>query len=179
MKRGGGKAKGAQFEREICQALSGWLTKGKRRDLFWRSAMSGGRATVAHRKGVKLTTQGGDISAIDPDGAVLTDRFCIELKFYKDLDFQAFLMGRGKLQRFWEQATRDAERYGKEPMLIAKQNQYPTLVLVRWGTISSAVFWARVWKWRSKDNDLAIGLFDDLMKQTYIAPAIVRYRRRS
>jgi hypothetical protein len=142
--------------------------------------MSGGRATVAHRKGVKLTTQGGDISAIDPLGAALTDRFCIEVKFYKDLDFQAFIVGKGKLQKFWEQAERDAKRNGKEPMLIAKQNMYPTLVLVRSRSAlalrrtSKGVYWEKFVRWRSQY--VAIGLFDDMLKAPYVAPAAERYR---
>jgi hypothetical protein len=186
MKPGGGKQKGAAFERQICQALSLWLSRDKRKDLFWRSAMSGGRATVAYKKGVKLSTQGGDISAIDPLGAVLTDAFCIEVKFYKDLDIQAFLLGRGKLTAFWKQVTRDASRYGKEPMLIARQNLYPTLVLVRhmsplaWRCEGNRIMRSKFVRWVVIDRGIAVGLFDDMLKVPYIAPAVVkRYRPQS
>src|SRR5215216_6431446 len=41
--------KGPQWEREVCRALSLWVTNGERVDVFWRSAMSGGRATVHNR----------------------------------------------------------------------------------------------------------------------------------
>lgn len=186
MRKGGGKQKGAAFERHICQALSLWLSGGERQDLLWRSAMSGGRATVAHKKGVKLTTQGGDISAIDPLGAVLTDNFCIEVKFYKDLDIQAFLLGKGKLTAFWKQVTRDASRYGKEPMLIAKQNIYPTMVLVRsisplaWKREGNIVTRAKFVRWVVIDRGIAVGLFDDMLKMPYMAPAVTkRYRPQS
>jgi len=47
MRKGGGKAKGASFERDICRRLSLWVSAGKQEDVFWRSAMSGGRSTVA------------------------------------------------------------------------------------------------------------------------------------
>jgi hypothetical protein len=172
MRAGGGKQKGAGYERKVCVALSKWLSRGKRQDLFWRSAMSGGRATLAHAKGVKLSTQGGDISAIDPLGAALTDRFCIEVKFYKDLSLHAFLLDYGKLSKFWAQAKRDASRYGKEPMLIARQNMYPTLVLVH---AESALATRRFVRWRS--SEVALGLFDDMLKEPYSAPAVIkRYR---
>jgi hypothetical protein len=185
VKAGGGKAKGAAFERHICQALSKWLSRGKRQDLFWRSAMSGGRATVAHKKGVKLTTQGGDISAIDPLGAALTDYFCIEVKFYRKLDFQAFLLGRGKLATFWAQVARDAKRYGKKPMLIARQNMYPTLVLVSstsslaWHREGNVITRAKFVRWIIVGQNIVVGLFDDMLKVPYTAPAVVaRYKPR-
>ena len=49
MRKGGGKEKGSSFERLVCKRMSMWLSKGERDDLFWRSAMSGGRATVQLR----------------------------------------------------------------------------------------------------------------------------------
>lgn len=175
MRSGGSKQKGAGYERKVCQQLSRWLSGGRRKDLFWRSAMSGGRATLAHAKGIKLATQGGDVSAIDPLGAPLTETFCIEIKFYKDLDLAAFLQGKGKLAKFWKQAKVDAKKYGKEPMLIAKQNMQPPLVLVRIGCYIQQDGWT---VWRSRKYDLAMGNFDALLKQRFGAPAvgIVRYR---
>jgi hypothetical protein len=171
MKSGGGKAKGASFERKICVALSQWVSSKQRKDLFWRSAMSGGRATLGLRKGDKHLTQGGDVSAIDPLGALLTGRFCIEIKFYKDLDLAAFWLGRGTLYRFWERASEDAKKYGKEPMLIAKQNLYPTLVLV-----SGSCFLARSERfvqWRSERMNVVVGQFDDLLKTPCKMPATI------
>lgn len=133
--------------------------------------MSGGRATLAHAKGVKLSTQGGDVSAIDPLGTVLTDRFCIEIKFYKKLDIAAFLLDRGRLARFWKRAEIDARKYGKEPLLIARQNLFPTLVLARPMQMPSGVV-----RWRSDRVGVVIALFDDLLKVPYKAPAVERYR---
>jgi hypothetical protein len=154
------KQKGAGFEREVCKALSQWMSGGQRKDLFWRSAMSGGRATLGFRKGEKHITQGGDISAIDPMGAPLTDRYCIELKFYRDLNLAAFWVGRGTLFGFWERAKVDAEKYGKMPMLIAKQNLFPTLLIV---PVESRFAFPSVVRWRSYRHDAAVMAFDDLM----------------
>jgi hypothetical protein len=128
MRKGGGKSKGAAFEREVCVLLSRWVTAGKRDDCYWRSAMSGGRSTVARRKGVSLATQAGDISCIHPDGHRLTNKFYIECKHYKDLNFLGLLKGTGYLVEFWLETKQQAQRYQKLPMLIAKQNLLPTMI---------------------------------------------------
>jgi hypothetical protein len=130
MRNGGGKQKGGEFEREICKLLSLWVTGNKHKDVFWRSAMSGGRATVAHKRGDLLDYQGGDISSIHPDGHKLTAYFCIECKFHRDLEFGLLLFGRGKLARFWKEACSTANRHSRQPMLIAKQNRFETKVLL-------------------------------------------------
>lgn len=128
MRKGGGKQKGASFEREVCVMLSKWVSSGAQEDVFWRSALSGGRATVAHRKGVKLTEQVGDISCISPIGNRFTNKFAVEIKFYKDLEYTGLLKGNGKLLAFWKEINTQASRYNKLPFLVAKQNRMPTTV---------------------------------------------------
>lgn len=124
MRKGGGKQKGASFEREVCVMLSRWLTNGAQEDVFWRSAMSGGRATVAHKKGGKrLASQVGDISCIHPVGNRFIEAFAPECKFYADLDYQGLLTGKGKLLAFWAEINEQAGRYQKLPFLIARQNR--------------------------------------------------------
>ena len=131
MKPGGGKSKGAAFERRICRALSLWVSQGKAEDLFWRSAMSGGRATVMYKKGKSAASQAGDISAVALEGHVLTDLFTIECKNYEDLHLHNLVYGgKGGIVDFWKQATKDAERNQKEPMLIAKQNRKPEIICI-------------------------------------------------
>lgn len=124
MRAGGGKQKGAAFEREICVTLSRWLTGGDQEDVFWRSAMSGGRATVAHKKGGKrLASQAGDISCIHPIGHHFASRFAIECKFYANLDYQGLLTGKGKLLAFWAEINEQAGRYLKHPFMVVRQNR--------------------------------------------------------
>jgi len=133
MKRraGSGKSKGGAFERRVCKSLSLWVSGGEREDLFWRSAMSGGRATQKLKKGKKLLAQTGDISAIDPMGDALIKSYYIECKSYKDLRIPAFIyQSGGLLKSFWEETIEQADQYEKLPMLIAKQNQYPIMVLL-------------------------------------------------
>lgn len=128
MRKGGGKSKGSSFERLVCKELSLWLTKGAQEDILWRSAMSGGRSTVAARKGKRLAAQAGDISSIHPYGHSLIAKYMVECKFYADLQYTGLLTNKGKLVEFWRVAKAEAERYGKLPMLIAKQNQQPITV---------------------------------------------------
>lgn len=137
MKTGGGKAKGSSFERHICKSLSLWMSHGKRDDLFWRSAMSGGRASVQFKKGKPNRTQTGDITAIDPLGAPLVSKFFIDSKFNRDLQLQALYTKdqnkkqkkyRDSLLSWWREGEQQAQRYSKFPMLIVKQNYMSTLV---------------------------------------------------
>ncbi len=131
MKAGGGKIKGGEFERNICKKLSLWISEGKRDDLFWRSAMSGGRATVGFKKGIKRNTQIGDISSIDPLGNKLTDKFVLECKFYKNIHLQSMLFGIPKnnsIYEFWITLNKQAKKVDKHPILIIKQNGMPALM---------------------------------------------------
>lgn len=80
LRGGGNPKKGGQYEREICGELSRWWSGGTRDDLFWRSAASGGRATVRGRQGKQTAGHYGDIAATDPSSEPLTRALCIELK---------------------------------------------------------------------------------------------------
>jgi hypothetical protein len=146
MKPGKGKAKGSAFERLVCKQLSIWVSDGKREDLFWRSAMSGGRATQRFAKGQSVKTQMGDISAVDPLGHQLTDRYYIECKAYNNLNLDRFILkGTGNLANFWETTCKEATKYHRQPMLIARQNQMPTFVMVRFTLGFPAPFMALVY----------------------------------
>lgn len=131
MKAGSGKGKGGAFERKICKALSLWVTHGDRDDVFWRSAMSGGRATVRRKKGKSTQTQVGDISPVDAVGQPFIDIYVVECKHYNKLDIEsAVIQGNGKLVEFWDKLVIEAKGCNKLPMLIAKQNNRPVLVCV-------------------------------------------------
>jgi len=129
MRSGAGKQKGSAFERSICSLLSKWLTRGYRSDILWRSAMSGGRATVAHKKGQELAHVSGDICAVHPLGHPFVAKFFCELKFYRDLRLGNVVAGKpSPLTTFWIKACEQARDHQKIPMLIAKQNNLPILL---------------------------------------------------
>lgn len=133
------KHKGSAFERKVCVDLSRWVTEGAREDVFWRSAMSGGRATVGYRKGKDLRRQAGDICAVAPEGHELTDKFYIECKFYRNLRLEQFVVKHsGMLMNFWRMCVREAKKHDRIPMLIAKQNNTPTLLILPEGSIYTA-----------------------------------------
>lgn len=121
-----GKQKGSSFEREICVKLSKWITKGEKIDCLWRSAMSGGRATVKRGQ----VRQAGDICAVSSEGHALTDHFYIECKAYKDINLDCLVKGKGVLLDFWGVAVKEAAYYNKVPMLIFKRNHWPIVVCI-------------------------------------------------
>ena len=133
MRAGGGKKKGSAFERRICKALSLWLTNGRQTDCLWRSAMSGGRATVGRKKGESIR-QAGDICAVSPEGFALTDLFYFELKHVRNLRLHSFIFSSGPLQEFWDEAVSQARHYKKSPVLIARSGNMPTIVLEKKGS---------------------------------------------
>jgi hypothetical protein len=118
MRAGGGKSKGSAFERKICKALSLLVSNGKRQDVFWRSAMSGGRATVQHARGVNIR-QSGDICAVAPEGHAFADKWFIECKNVVNMNLASFLINnKGKLAKFWKTAKAEANKHNKLPMII-------------------------------------------------------------
>jgi hypothetical protein len=169
MKKGGGKSKGANFEREVCKLLSLFVTDNERNDIFWRSAMSGGRSTVQGKKGIVNKVQSGDVSAVDPLGHPFLERFCVEIKHYKDLKLHSLLFGKPTKESildFWIQIAAESFRVEKAPMLIAKQNNYPTLVCVSKGGDINRFFTNCLNKIAVYPKyDMAIYLFDEFLKE--------------
>lgn len=169
MKAGGGKAKGSSFERTICKELSLWISNGKYGDIFWRSAMSGGRSTVSLKSGKKLAAQAGDISSIHRLGHLFIEQFIIECKAYKDLNFDTLIKGTGNLIDFWKRVSKDAEEYNKKPMLIAKQNHFPIVVCLN--KQGALYFSKKDIKIKVLDYDLNIMLWKDFLN---VNPIVMR-----
>jgi len=164
MKRGGSKQKGGAFERWCCKHLSLWVSHGRKEDVFWRSAMSGGRATVGGRKGKDLARQAGDITAVASEGHTLTNHYYIECKHVRDLCVHGLWLKYGKLFGFWRIACTEARKHRRMPMLIARQNNYPTLVLIKQG---ARVFPERLRLANVQTVGCDVYLFDDVMQTEY------------
>ena len=136
MKRSLSKQKGAAFERWVCKQLSLALSGGKRDDLLWRSAMSGGRATIGKKSGMERSHQVGDISAISKEGEEFLSRYVVECKHYKKLPFLQYLLkdddSKSTIIDLWISDLRSKLPEGKLGVLIAKANfKYPIVFLVK------------------------------------------------
>lgn len=125
-----GRGKGQNFEREVARRLSLWWTDGERDDTLWRSSMSGGRATLQGKKGIVNHAQAGDISAIAGEGEALLKHIIVECKFYKNLVIlQSLLQSSGRLVTFWEKHLDETLPTRREPFMVARENNTPTLLL--------------------------------------------------
>ncbi len=129
MKKGGGKTKGGSYERDIAKRLSLWVSNDERVDLFRRTHSSGAIATISYKKGQLASRMDGDIMSTHESTEIVSKRLSIECKHYKSLDLWGIITGKGNLIKFWEQTLGQAERAGKHPVLIAKQNIKPELFL--------------------------------------------------
>jgi hypothetical protein len=132
-------AKGADFERELCKKLSLWWTDDERDDVFWRTAGSGGRATMRGRKGASTYGQDGDIQAVDPVGKPLMDLVTIELKRgYAPATFADILEPTKKgttpmYLTFFEQAIRSAKNAGSVSwwLIVRRDHRASTIFFPR------------------------------------------------
>ncbi len=96
--------KGQAHERFICHRLSKWWT-GKEDSVFWRTANSGGRATV--RKGKATKGQHGDLTSTCPESAPFTELLVVEMKRGYSKNSAADLLDKPKKRlRRNEQPTR-------------------------------------------------------------------------
>lgn len=127
------KSKGNSFEREICKKLSLWLSNNKMDDVFWRTSNSGGRYTSRKKVGKTTENQIGDIglnSDFEP-GKKFLEKFVVECKFYKSLDFWGLILENksSDVFNFWCKLLVESDNVEKHPLLIYKTNNRPILVL--------------------------------------------------
>jgi hypothetical protein len=130
MRPGGGKDKGSAFERKVGAVLSLWLTGGARADVFARNVLSGGKFTIAARKGQE-TSIPGDLMAAHPQAFAFLALCSVECKHRRDLELSRLLFdgAQAYLSRVLEVARQQAARVGCFALVIAKQNHVPAVVL--------------------------------------------------
>jgi hypothetical protein len=163
------KNKGSAFERLVCKQLSLWVSGGRKEDLFWRAALSGGRATLAMRQGKAAHRVSGDIAAVQPEGHVLTDAYHIECKHLHDVGFgQFFVRGTGPLAKIWADCRKHAAHHAKLPMLIVRQNLFPTVVIKY--EYAGRPPGIRVY---GRDPPFDVWLFDNMVKFPYQQPRAI------
>lgn len=109
------KAKGNRFERVVCKSFQNWSGYE-----FSRTPSSGG---LRWKKADNISS---DVICSDPKHSKKFP-FSIEVKNYQEIKFEHILLGLRscKIISFWEQATKDAKRCGKIPVLIMRYNSMP------------------------------------------------------
>lgn len=108
------KNKGNRFERKI----GTWFTKWTGYK-FERNRLGSG---AWHTN----KDAGSDITCTDPKHAHRC-KLSIECKSYKDIKFEHVLLGNKgcDILKFWDQASKDAKRTGKYPILCMRYNSMP------------------------------------------------------
>lgn len=103
------KNKGSKAERELAKVWEKWT--GYK---FSRTPMSGGWA--------KSIESFGDLTCTDPKHSSKFP-FSVECKSYKGITFNDILKGtKSEIIKFWKQATYDATRCRKQPLLFMREN---------------------------------------------------------
>lgn len=113
-----GKKKGSKNERDLAKWWKEWSGIE-----FTRVPASGGL------RWKKTDNISGDIICADPRHSRRFP-FTVEAKFYKDINFEHLILGNKsiKILEFWQQATEDAERSSKIPILFMRYNGMPKAV---------------------------------------------------
>ena len=127
MRKGGGKAKGSEFERKVAKELSLWISNGQTQDLLWRTTLSGGRFSTG-----KSTEGAGDLSALGTSelSKQFSKTICVECKTYQEVSLtKAFLNDKADLIKWWNQVSGEAIKANLVPMLIAKGNRQSTIII--------------------------------------------------
>lgn len=132
MRQGASKAKGANFEREVCRELSEWVSTGKADDLFWRSSMSGGRATLGRKKGVIRENVTGDLVVVATTGLYAERARCllaavaVEAKHLATIGLRSLILANtGPLRSALDQTAPTL----KHPLVVARANHRATVII--------------------------------------------------
>lgn len=132
-------AKGADYEREVCNKLSDWWTGKPDSSVFWRTSNSGGRATIRKAKGMATSGHCGDIGAVDDVGLPLVRLITIEAKrgysseVFTDVFDYLGTAKPGVFEGFVSQAKQAARTAGSPFwMLIHRRDRREALVYIPW-----------------------------------------------
>lgn len=132
MRPGAGKEKGSAWELKVGVALSLWVSDGARADLFARTVLSGGQFTRSEEgEGAP-----GDLQANHPRAFEFMALFSVECKHHRDIGLDRYILdlsGTSFLSKVFKQTQIQAATLGLFPMVVAKQNHQPAIVLLDGG----------------------------------------------
>lgn len=122
--------------------------------------MSGGRATVAKGK----VRQAGDITAVAPEGHILSDNLYMECKHLKKITLDSLITGKGDLINIWNKTIEEAAKYDRIPFLIFRQNRWPTLICTN---IEGIEFLHLEFTILAQSKEMFFIKFDEMVKQPF------------
>ena len=126
--------------------------------------MSGGRATVHLKRGTKIQ-QVGDIAAVRPELHAFTARYFVECKHVRSLDLEAFILsGKGSLSHFWRKALKESLEHARYPMIVARQNRTPDVVLTGYGVFPHEKYVPKA----SLKGGWDLWLLSELLRHSYV-----------
>lgn len=133
MRKGGGKAKGSEFERRVAKELSLWLTVGKDSKQLIRSVLSGGW----HGRQTEATTEGwrqvGDLAPNGPAGEAFRRLYAIECKHRRSIDLLSLwtrTADKDSIFVWWDKLAQESAKAGVQPILIFRMNGRPIMVMM-------------------------------------------------
>jgi len=117
------KEKGSSYERDMSRKISLYLSGGKRKDLFWRTALSGAFATIHKNSSIHVAGQSGDIAGQEGAYRWLTENVIyFEMKHWRYFNFVSLLYGGGDFEKSLMKAHKEAADENKVLVFVFKQN---------------------------------------------------------
>jgi len=177
-----GNAKGSAYERKICRELSLWWTKGKRDDIFYRTAGSGGRATKRAKQNLTTANSAGDVGILDPIGKPFLDKVMIEIKrgYTKGNEAKQIrtlsIIDNPKNQKepllikWWNKALKEAYLdNNKEVMIIFKRDRKNACAMLSFNMMNMIKYYNNIFYEKhllimTKPKPFCIILLDDFFK---------------
>lgn len=155
------RSKGCKNERKAAKLIAAWTNKA-----FARTPSSGGlNWKTSNTKGdIVCTTEGHYFP------------FCVEVKAHKEINFSELLMSKKKgvkVQEFWEQATRDAAKCNKTPLLFMRYNRMPSnlffiaLPQETWRVIKKCIPKGNTLTWTTPEGGIVICPSDLFLSSDY------------
>jgi len=128
-------AKGSSYERDLSKKLSLWISDGEDDSWCWRTASSGGRATIRAKTNRKTSGAAGDIRATDPRAEWFFKLFSVEAKKgYASATIDSMIDSKQKVPmivQFWEQACGSCN---------ISDSLYPVVILAKDNRKELAIF---------------------------------------
>lgn len=152
-KKKNSRAKGSTFERQVAKLLNERLGTTE----FSRTPGSGAFATT-HSLPDHLKIYG---DLITPQNF----KYCIECKKgYNNINLYSLYNNSSDLWKFINQCQKDADKCGRKPLVIFKQDRQPTLAILPYNVVPTSKYYTLTLSDKDGMYKYTIYLFDELLK---------------